>query len=280
MVYENYLKEYLDFLYEKYCVPAFVPNDPISFPYRYKNQNDIETIAFVTSWVSIGRRTKILVSAEIICQFLGSSPFEKIANLNEKQAFEELKDFNHFAYSNVRGKTIVVLLFWTKQILEKYGTLKNSFLFHFNNSENLKEAQKSWINEFYACKLPESISEIERITKIILPNTSKGSACKRTQMFLRWLVRKDKVDLGIWNEIPASELIIPLDTHVSTISRMLKLTSRKQDDWKTAVEITNKLKTFSPNDPIKYDFALFGAGISKEKPFNKFLQEMNEKGLI
>ncbi|KAA3604205.1 MAG: TIGR02757 family protein [Calditrichaeota bacterium] len=280
MNYDDHLKEYLDFLYERYCTEKFIPADPISFPKRYENPRDIETIAFMISWISMGRRTKILESGDKLCTYLGESPFEKIAELDTTKTLEDLKDFSHFAYSTIHGSTVVVLLNWTKQIIQKYGSIKEAFLFHYQNSPTTKEAQTKLVDEFYSLDLPKGITEIERTVKSLLPNPAKGSACKRIQMFLRWLVRKDEVDFGIWSEIPTSELMIPLDAHVSTISRMLNLTSRKQDNWKTSEEITARLREFCPEDPIKYDFAIFGAGVSKERPFDNFLEEMREKGFF
>ncbi len=280
MNYDDHLKEYLDFLYERYCSPEFIPADPISFPKRYENPRDIETIAFMISWISMGRRTKILESGEKLCAYLGERPFEKIAELDTEKTLDDLKDFSHFAYSTVHGSTVVVLLNWTKQIIQKYGSIKEAFLFYYENSLSAKEAQTKLVEEFYSLDLPKGITEIERTVKSLLPNPAKGSACKRIQMFLRWLVRKDVVDFGIWSEISTSELMIPLDAHVSKISRMLNLTSRKQDNWKTSEEITARLREFCPEDPIKYDFAIFGAGVSKERPFDNFLEEMREKGFI
>lgn len=280
MNYADYLKEYLDFLYERYCSLNFIPADPISFPKRYREPRDIETIAFMISWISVGRREKILENGNKLCACLGDNPFEKIAELDTEKTLKDLNGFSHFAYSTVHASTVVVLLNWTKQIIQKYGSIKEAFLFHYQNSLNAKEAQTKFVDEFYRLELPKGITQIERTVKSLLPNPAKGSACKKIQMFLRWLVRKDAVDFGIWSEIPTSELMIPLDAHVSTISRMLNLTSRKQDDWKTSEEITAKLKEFCPYDPVKYDFAIFGAGISKERPFDDFLEKMRVKGLF
>lgn len=264
------LHSYLDSLVEKYKNPSFITNDPIRFPHRYTDPKDQEIMGFVAAMMAQGRRTKIVENLEKIETLMDKKPYEYIVNFEYEKELEKFKDFSHFAYRNILGEEIICIFHLIKQVLQKYGSLKALFLEGLDpkNQKNVKEALIHFTDVIFSQTPPPNMLEgISGKIKALLPSPARGSACKRLNMMLRWFVRKDDVDLGIWTEVPASMVLIPLDFHVSKLSRELGLTSRKQDDWKTAEEITERLKEFDPKDPSKYDFAIFGMGISGEKPF-------------
>lgn len=264
------LNLYLDVLVEKYKNPDFIKNDPIRFPHRYKDFKDIEIMAFIAAMMAQGKRTKIVENLEKIEKLMNNDPYNFVYNFDYETDSPSFDNFSHFAYRNILGKEIVCILYLLKQVLHKYGSLKNLFLEGLDTKQkNVKQALVYFTNTIFSMEPPPNpdMNPIPNTVKALLPNPEKGSACKRLNMFLRWVVRKDDVDLGIWTEVPTSMLLIPLDFHVSKISRDLGLTSRKQDDWKTAEEITERLKEFDPNDPSKYDFAIFGTGIAGEKAY-------------
>lgn len=262
---------YLDSLVEKYKNPSFITNDPIRFPHRYKDPKDIEIMAFIAAMMAQGKRTKIVENLEKLEKLMDKDPYNFIYNFDYETQSPRFATFQHFAYRNILGTEIVCIIYLLKQVLHKYGSLKALFLEGLDTKKhkNVKQALIHFTNVIFSMEPPPNpdMNPIPNTVKALLPNPEKGSACKRLNMFLRWIVRKDDVDLGLWTEVPASMLLIPLDFHVSKISRDLGLTSRKQDDWKTAEEITNRLREFDPEDPSKYDFAIFGTGIAGEKAF-------------
>ncbi len=263
------LHTYLDQLVEKYKIPDFFTNDPLRFPHRYKDPKDQEIMGFIAAMMAQGKRTSIVANLEKLEVLMDKNPYEFVANFDYSTQAERFADFNHFAYKNIPGSDVVCIIYLLKQVIAKYGSLKKLFLEGLNptKQKNVKEALIHFTETIFNFEPPPDMNPIPGRIKSLLPNPNKGSACKRLNMYLRWVVRKDNVDLGLWTEVPTSMLIIPLDFHVSKLSRELGLTSRKQDDWKTAEEITDRLKEFDPEDPSKYDFAIFGMGISGEKPF-------------
>jgi uncharacterized protein (TIGR02757 family) len=267
-VVKSNLQIYLDDLVDKYKTPEFFVNDPLRFPHRYKDPKDQEIMGFIAAMMAQGKRTMIVANLEKLEVLMQKNPYEFVKNFDYDTQAQSFSEFNHFAYKNIPGSYVVCIIYLLKQTLEKYGSLKNLFLEGLNpaKQKNVKEALIHFTETIFNFTPPPGMDSIPNVIKSLLPNPSKGSACKRLNMFLRWVVRKDNVDLGIWTEVPTSMLLIPLDFHVSKLSRELGLTSRSADDWKTAEEITEKLKEFDPVDPTKYDFAIFGMGIAGEKP--------------
>ena len=256
------LHAYLDELVVKYKTPDFIKNDPIRFPHRYTDPKDQEIMAFVAAMMAQGRRTTIVANLEKLEEKKKKTPYKFVSELDYEKQLERFKDFNHFAYKNIPGSDVLCIFHLMKQALQKYGSLKALFLEGLNPSKqkNVKEALIHFTDTLFNFVPPPDMLEIPSRIKSLLPSPARGSACKRLNMFLRWVARKDDVDLGIWTEVPTSMILIPLDVHVSKLSR-------EQDDWITAEEITTKLREFDPNDPSKYDFAIFGMGISGETPF-------------
>lgn len=265
------LHVYLDELVVKYKNPSFITNDPLRFPYRYTDPKDQEIMAFIAAMMAQGKRTKIVENLEKLEKLMDNDPYNFIYNFDYETQAPKFASFQHFAYRNILGTEIVCIIYLLKQALHEYGSLKALFLEGLDpkTQKNVKQALVHFTDKIFSYEPPPNpdMNPIPGTVKALLPSPARGSACKRLNMFLRWVVRKDDVDLGLWPEVPASMVLIPLDFHVSKLSRELGLTSRKQDDWKTAEEITERLKEFDPVDPTKYDFAIFGTGISGERAF-------------
>jgi len=244
------LAKELDIWYEKICTPDFIPLDPLQFPKRYSKREDIEIAAFLSATIAWGRRDLILRSAEKMFALMGKSPYEfvmsgaykKLKNRNIHRTFFE-SDLNYFCRGFERCYT-------------KYKNLEEIF----SSQENVWEGIALFRGEM--AKANKNI-----FSKHISNPGSKdknGSACKRLNLALRWLVRKGPVDIGLWKKIKPCDLYIPLDIHVMRTARSLSLLERKLNDKKAVIELTQRLRGFCAEDPVKYDFALFGMGAMAE----------------
>lgn len=233
----------------QYNVKSFIPDDPVQFPHRYTDKRDIEISAFITSWISYGRREVILKKADWLHRQMGDSPYKWICSEGYCRLSTEVvpgkRDtfYRFYTYADLRD-----LCRRLKGIYEKYDSLEDAL------------AVSPYPNPVH--KLQDLFAGINGI-----PTMSGTSACKRLAMFLRWMVRTDSiVDFGIWQTaIAPADLIIPLDTHVHQISLELGLTTQKNATLRTAVEITEALRSVFPDDPCLGDFALFGYDINREK---------------
>ena len=243
------LKDLLEHKFNLYNSKNFIIEDPISIPHAYNQKEDIEIISFLISIISWGNRKSIIKSGNKLREILGSSPIDFIMRFKEK----DLKkiDFVHRTFNKF---DLIYFLKSLKNIYENHDGLENVFSknlndeFMYNNISNFR-------------KIFFSLSHEKRTEKHI-SNPKKNSACKRINMFLRWMVRNDGVvDFGIWKKIKPSMLSCPLDVHTANIGRKLNLISRKQNDLKTVLELDQKLRSFDKNDPVKYDYALFGMGV-------------------
>ncbi|OGI00259.1 MAG: TIGR02757 family protein [Candidatus Melainabacteria bacterium GWF2_32_7] len=255
----NEKKKFLDSLVRKYEIPEFIDNDPIKFPHMFDNFQDQEISGLISSALAYGKRDKILESVEKILKIMDFEPYNFVTNFDFDK---DNKLFNGFIHRYTSGRDIALLISALNGVLKEYSRIKNSFLAGFSISDtNIKPALTNFV---YTIRGYLPTEEEAKGFYFLIPSPEKGSACKRLNMFLRWMVRPGPVDLNLWQEIPTDRLIIPLDVHVARLSRKLDLTSRKVDDWKTAEEITENLKEFDKKDPAKYDFAIFGMGISGE----------------
>lgn len=244
------LKAFLDEKVVQFNQPGFIETDPIQVPRKFTAKEDIEIAGFLTATIAWGNRTSIIKNAEKLMALLGDQPHDFILNASELE-IENLKRFVHRTFN---GQDCIYFIQSLKNIYQNYDGLQSVFEKGFK----LENSVKSSMSYFY-----KTFFEIggERTRKHI-SNVNKGSSGKRLNMFLRWMVRQDKngVDFGIWNGIPQSELMLPLDVHTGNVGRKLQLINRKSNDWKAVEEITEGLRKFDPEDPIKYDFALFGLG--------------------
>ena len=259
----NPLKEYLDGLVAKYKTPDFIPNDPIKFPHRFSDRSDQEVAGFIAAIMAQGRRTMILKSLEKIMAIMGERPYQFVVDFNPETQISLFEGFSHFAYRNISGEDVACVIYMLKQALSANASLKDLFLKGLDTSQkNIREALTHFSEYLHAASPLPGQEEIPKGVKSLVTSPRKGSACKRLNMYLRWMVRSDEVDLGLWGEVPTSMLLIPLDFHVSRLARELGLTERKADDWRTAEQITDRLRDLDPDDPAKYDFAIFGIGIA------------------
>ena len=247
----NYHYKYFDF--------TKISPDPLEFPHRFTNYHDIEISSFISAIFAYGNIKQIIKSLEIIHAVMGESPYEFVINYSEEKDSQNFKLLKHRFYTS---DDINNLFLGLQKIYSVYGSLKYLFLlYYFEKDSNIKNSLS-----FFAKNLLSISTKNKKVTrglKFMFPDPALGSACKRFNLFLRWMVRNDDLDFGIWFEIDPSKLIIPVDTHVATISKKLRLTRGKIISWKMAEEITEKLKLFNDQDPVKYDFAICHIGMRK-----------------
>lgn len=246
----------------------FYLSDPVFFPKQYTDKLDIETSAFIASIFALGPRYTIIRSLNKIFGLVNESPFDFIINFDPSAALKELEGYIQFAYKNILSIDVIQILYMLKLMILKYGSLESSLLKYFDDDaeEPAFRMLSGFLNEMRSQQLPEALGgKITNRAATLLATPEQGSACKRMNMFLRWMVRKDQIDFGIYSWFGTGNLIIPLDVNVSRAARNLGLIKRKTDDWKTAVLITDALKGLDPQDPVKYDIPLFLYGIKMRK---------------
>lgn len=244
------LKSFLEEKVEQYNHIKFIDTDPIQIPHRFSQKEDIEIAGFLTATISWGNRKSIIKNANRIIEFMDNSPYDFVLNHTNKDLLK-INGSIHRTFNSVDLQFFIKSL---KNIYINYGGLENVFA-----------ARQQEKNTFYLIERFRNIffelQHFDRTQKHI-SNPVKNSSAKRINMFLRWMVRKDNkgVDLGIWNTISPSQLVCPLDVHSGNVARKLDLIQRKQNDWKAVSELMDNLSLFDSEDPVKYDFALFGLG--------------------
>lgn len=260
------IKDLFDKFYDRYAKKDFIEKDPISFPHRYKDKKDIETAGIIAAFLAFGNRKSILPTVGKLLEGMSDSPYNYISFFDYKKGISKYKNF---VYRYIKGDDLVVFFYILKKLYEKYVTLEKLFMTSYDG-KSILPSLNLFKEEVKSITLPEDLKHNQNSRMLLA--CFGNSAQKRLNMFLRWMVRNDKVDLGIYKGISPSTLIIPLDTHVARISRLCGLTKRKSNDMKTAIEITEKLKVFSTDDPVKYDFAMFGFGVDEnEKCITEYL---------
>ncbi len=246
----------LDKLYKDFDFIERICTDPLSFPHRYREKEDIEVSGLIAALFAYGRVELFMPVIEKILGAMGGHPYEFVTNLKK----EDIRYFDNVYYRFQRSDDIKDLIWRLNGLLKRYGSLEEIFL----NFYNPEDRNTKNIIEGFSRLMLDGEDRISRGYLQLFPLPSSGSACKRLNLFLRWMVRDRDVDFGIWKRIPKNKLIIPLDTHIAKISFKLGLTSRKTPDWKMAEEITESLKSFDPDDPLKYDFVLCHMGMRGE----------------
>lgn len=241
-------KNILEELYARYNCREYVHPDPLEFLYNYSNARDVEIAGLIASSLAYGNVKQILKSVDKVLSWLAPSPYNYLKKTDHPLMQKHFKNFKH---RFTKGDDISYLLSGIKSALEKHGSLENCFL------AGLKKEHETVIEALSAFKNHLDLD----LDLNLLPSPHKGSACKRLNLFLRWMVRKDSVDLGIWRKVPKRKLIVPLDTHMHKIGLKLGFTKRKQANMKTAIEITRAFAKYAPDDPVKYDFVLTRFGI-------------------
>ncbi len=260
------LKEFLDKKVEQFNTREFIKDDPISIPHRFTKKQDIEIAGFFAAILAWGKRTSIINSCLKLLDLMDNAPYDYIMNVDWVENPDEFSIFYDFVHRTFNDMDL-----WHLMNFLKYH-------YWFEGEESLETAFTKWIKEDdtsvenaligfhnYIFNYDEEAAEEKHCRKHIA-TPAKKSSCKRLNMFLRWMVRTDNtgVDFGIWKNISPTQLICPLDVHVARVARRFNLLQRKQNDWQAALELTEHLRTFDPQDPVKYDFALFGLGVMEK----------------
>ena len=249
------LKVFLDEKVILYNNPEFITSDPIQVPHAFTKKEDIEIAGFIAATIAWGNRKMIINNAKKFMTLLDNAPHDFIMNHSEDE-INKLDHFVHRTFNHIDAKYFIKAL---KHIYTHHNGLENAFA-KANTSHNLQHAISNFKQVFFEIEHPQR-------TQKHISDPLKGSAAKRINMFLRWMVRNDKagVDFGIWKSISPSLLSCPLDVHSGNVARKLGLLQRKQNDAKALFELDTNLRLLDPSDPVKYDFALFGLGV-----FEKF----------
>ncbi len=233
--------------YEEFNRPDFIADDPISIPHQFSKKEDIEIAGFLAATIAWGNRKSIIKNANRMIELMDNAPYDFIMN-HEVSDLERTAGFVHRTFNAEDLKQFFSSL---QQIYQQHNGLENVLSQSENMAENISQLKQIFFVNAYSLRSQKHISD-----------PMKGSAAKRINMYLRWMVRNDTrgVDFGIWKSISASQLKLPLDVHTGNVGRKLQLLERKQNDWKAVEEISNQLLKMDAKDPIKYDFALFGLG--------------------
>ncbi|KAF0239513.1 MAG: hypothetical protein FD181_101 [Prolixibacteraceae bacterium] len=244
------LKSFLDEKVLKYNQPFFIETDPIQVPKNFSDKKNIEIAAFLTSTIAWGNRLSIIKNATKLMALMDSQPYDFVI----RSSNSELKNLERFVHRTFNGNDCVYFIRSLKNIYQNQGGLQTVFEVGFQKEISVKSALHYFYRIFFEIGGERSRKHVS--------NVEKGASAKRLNMFLRWMVRddKNKVDFGLWNGIPQSALMLPLDVHTGNVARKLGLLHRKSNDWQAVEEVTLSLRNFDAEDPVKYDFALFGLG--------------------
>lgn len=244
---------------DQYNRPDFITNDPICIPHRFSKKQDIEIAAFFAAILAWGQRKTIINKCTDLFNRMDNDPHNFMLHHTD----DDLKGLLGFKHRTFNDTDLLYFVEFFKHHYSSNDSFESAFLPEFFKDE-LNFTAENALNYFrsYFFSLPDS----PRRTVKHVSSPLQKSTCKRLNMFLRWMVRKDNkgVDFGLWQSIPPTSLICPCDVHVDRVARRLELITRKQTDWRTAVELTEELKKFDPLDPVKYDFALFGLGVEEK----------------
>ncbi|MES3019104.1 MAG: TIGR02757 family protein [Bacteroidota bacterium] len=284
------LKDFLDLKVDTYNQPRFIENDPVCIPHQFTRKQDIEIMGFWSAMLAWGQRKTIINKCNELIRLMDGAPYDFIINHQDT----DLRRFGEFKHRTFNDTDTLYFVEFFKQHYKKHPSLESAFI------PDLKTAKPAVFRDDFLTNTPDnpvpgaatsppcyanemeskvvenslnyfrsyffSLPDFPRRTIKHVSSPLQKSTCKRLNMFLRWMVRYDDrgVDFGIWKSIRPADLICPTDLHVERVARKLKLITRKQVDWQTALELTGNLRQFDPSDPVKYDFALFGLGIEEQ----------------
>ncbi len=258
----NITRSALDELYRCYNQREWVHPDPVEFLYPFDDPRDREIVGLLASCLAYGRVAQIHASVSSALARIAPTP---LRFLRDATGSSLRRAFRNFKHRFTGGEEVSALLYGMKSMIEEYGSIERCFAAGLRpESENILPALTDFSERLAA--------GIDVAGSMFLPSPRRGSACKRLHLFLRWMVRRDEVDPGGWDGVPKAGLIVPLDTHMHRIGLMLGLTSRRQADQRTAIEITQSFKKLVPEDPVRYDFALTRSGILKNSEIDAFLK--------
>lgn len=248
------LRDWLNEQVELHNKPNFIQDDPIGLPHQFTQLQDIEIIGFWVAMLAWGRRSSIIKSGQRLIELMDGAPYDFIKNHEEKDR-ARFEDFKHRTFQPLDA---LYFLEFLQQYYQQNTSLETAFSEHLTTESETIEAALIGFHEGFF-----SLPDAPHRTKKHIATPVRKSTCKRLCMFLRWMVRHDDkgVDFGLWKAIQPSQLLMPLDVHVERVGRQLGLIERKQRDWKTVLELTERLRELDAKDPVKYDFALFGSGV-------------------
>lgn len=250
------LYQLLEEKFQQFNTPDFIEDDPISIPHQFTLKQDIEIMGLFASVLAWGQRKTIINKCNELVQIFDSEPFEFILNHSEN----DLKALEKFVHRTFNSTDLLYFISFLNHHYKSNESLETAFLSEtFATDENIGNGLNAFKKRFF------SLEYAPKRTQKHISSPLQKSACKRLSMYLRWMIRNDNagVDFGIWTNLKPSQLICPCDVHVERVARKLNLLQSEKLNWNSAVELTNNLKEFDKNDPVKYDFALFGMGIEK-----------------
>jgi uncharacterized protein (TIGR02757 family) len=249
------LRDFLDEKVEKYNQPGFIKNDPVSIPHRFKKKQDIEIAGFFAAVLAWGQRVTIINKTSELLELMDNAPYDFLLNHKEN----DLRKFLQFKHRTFNSTDTLYFIEFLSSFYGRNDSLESAFI-PDGPSEGIEGSLISFHKNFF------SLEGAPNRTRKHIATPDRKSACKRLNMYLRWMVRDDKkgVDFGIWKNISTAHLVCPFDLHVERVARKLKLINRKQADWLTAIQLTENLRKLDADDPVKYDFALFGLGIEED----------------
>lgn len=253
----NKIKDTLNSLFEQYNIPSFIAYDPICIPHRFSSKQDIEISAFFAAIFAWGNRSTIIQKTTDLMIRMGNTPHQFI--LHHSNA--DLKSLIGFKHRTFNDTDLLYTIAFFHKWYSEHLSLETAFSMHLKPKDtSIESALNGFRNIFFG------LEEVPNRTFKHVASPAQNSACKRINMFLRWMVRSDHsgIDFGLWKRISPSQLVCPLDIHVQRVANRLGLLTRTQSDWKAAIELTQNLKILDPNDPVKYDIALFGLGVNQK----------------
>lgn len=254
MTAQKNLYEFLEASVDQYNRPGFIESDPISVPHRFSLKQDREIIGFWAAILAWGQRKTIINKANELVELMDGAPYDFIRNHQE----EDRRRFLDFKHRTFQATDTLYFLEFFQWYYSQHDSLEDAFARHLSPTAPTTEAALAGFHELFF-----SLPDAPQRTRKHIPTPLRGSTCKRLNMFLRWMVRKDDkgVDFGIWERISPGQLLIPLDVHVERVARRLGLLEREKVDWRAVLELTETLREMDAGDPVKYDFALFGMGV-------------------
>jgi len=262
------LKATLDRLYADFNYPDSA-TDPIQIVRRFPRDDDREVVAFVAASLAFGRVTSVLQSIERVLAVVGAQPAAYVRRFDPRR---DAPAFGGIVHRWTRAPDIVALLWLMRQMIDRAGSLEGFFLNGYDAAaDDVEGALDDFSTRAMALNLRDAYGRVPKRPGVcyFFPRPSAGSGCKRLNLFLRWMVRRDALDLGVWRRVSPAKLIVPLDTHVIRVGRCLRLTDYTSPGWRMARDITASLRELDPDDPVKYDFALCHLGMMNACGFNK-----------
>jgi uncharacterized protein (TIGR02757 family) len=257
---KNDLRVLLDERVLLYNQPSFIPRDPISIPHLFTRRQDIEIAGLFAAVLAWGNRTTIINKSRELLQRMDMAPHQFCL----QHSSGDLKKLLEFKHRTFNDTDLLYFIAFLHQHYQHHNSLETAFIPSKDAYPEISHAAEKRLTHFHRYFF--SLEDAPERTRKHIATPERGSACKRLNMFLRWMVRNDNtgVDFGIWQQIAPTELICPLDLHVARVARKLGLLRRKNNDWLAALELTKKLRQLDTNDPVKYDFALFGLGVMEK----------------